>query len=153
MGKIRKKRSDSITKEGEMLRAKAPQPPAHIKLYSEDMPFWQSIMRARDFSCWTDSDLENAAILARTKADLERLQEEIRNEPDIVSNGAGSPIVNPKHKLIEDLTRRVIALSRMLHVHAEATGGESRKERNRNRKKKEVQADWSDDDLIAPPIQ
>ena len=33
--------------------------------------------------------------------------------------------LNPKHVLIDKLVRRVMGLSRMLHVHPEATDGRS----------------------------
>lgn len=101
-------------------------PPAHVTLRDGDLPFWESVVRARSADSWNASDLENAANLARCKADIERLQSEINAEGDIVTNERGTPILNPKHSLLETLSRRAVALSRMLHVHAEATVGESR---------------------------
>jgi hypothetical protein len=151
---MRKKRSDSLVAQIEMMSSKPPEPPTHIKLEPKDMPFWLSIICARDFSSWNNSDLEHAANLARCKATIDRLQVEVKNEPDIVNNAAGSPIVNPKHKLIQDLTRQTIALSRLIHIHAEATCGPSRKQRNRNQAQRELQESIKNtDDLIAKPIQ
>ncbi len=40
-------------------------------------------------------------------------------------NAKGTLSVNPKHTLLESLTRRESALSRAIHVHAEATVGKS----------------------------
>lgn len=54
------------------------------------------------------------------------MQRDIDVEGDIIKNEPGTPIVNPRHSLLETLSRRSIALSRMLHVHAEATVGNSR---------------------------
>ena len=102
------------------------QPPAHVNLRPRDMPFWNSIVSARARSAWDDADLEPAANLARCKSDIEKLQTETDDERDIVPNERGTPIVNPKHNLLETLSRRAVALSRMVHVHAEAKQGESR---------------------------
>lgn len=100
-------------------------PPSHIKLRDADLPFWESIIRARARDTWTDVDLAKAANLARCQADIERIQSEIDAETDIVINSRGTQIVNPKHSLLETLTRRELALSRAVHVHAEATTGKS----------------------------
>ena len=101
-------------------------PPEHVSISDEAMPFWFSIMKARAKSKWNDSDLETAANLARCKADIEKIQSEIYKEGNTVINARGTPIVNPKHNLLETLSRRAVALSRMLHVHAEATQGKAK---------------------------
>lgn len=101
------------------------QPPAHIKLRDGDWAFWEAIIRARARDTWNDVDLAKAANLARTQADIERLQIEIEEDGDTITNSRGTKVVNPKHTLLETLTRREIALSRTIHVHAEATVGRS----------------------------
>ena len=129
----RKQRSDSATAAVAAVQSVGPiEPPAHVKLRDCDHPFWLSIVNARARENWTVTDLENAANLARCKADVERLQAEITAEGDIIVNQRGTQIVNPKHNLLETLTRRSMALSRMLHVHAEATVGEARAEKKPN---------------------
>ena len=150
--------SNSVYTEAEMAQAKIPEPPAHIMLRESDLPFWRSVVRAREYNAWTEPDLENAANLARCKADIERIQREIDVEGDTIENKRGTPVVNPKHTLLETLMRRSVALSRLLHVHAEATEGESRHQRQRNTKQRETaqsidQAAQEDDGLIAPPVQ
>lgn len=107
-------------------------PPAHCHVPQSAMPYWRSITKARAADRWNDSDLETAAELARTKASIERLNGELCNEGDIVINERGTPIVNPKHSLLETLTRRMVALSRMLQVHAEATQGKARDQVKKN---------------------
>lgn len=138
-----------------MLRAEPPEPPAHVYLRDCDKPYWRSIVCARDYSAWIESDLEQAANLARCKADIDRLSREISQEGDVVVNQRGTQIVNPKHQLLETLSRRSVALSRMLHVHAEATEGDSGDQKKRNSKqrdlaKKKDQA--GEDSLIASPV-
>ena len=124
--------------------------PDHVNVPPDAMPFWRSIMKARSADRWNDTDMEVAAELARTKASIERLNLEIAEEGDIVKNDRGTPIVNPKHNLLETCTRRVVALSRMLQVHAEATQGKSRDQVKGNRAQAEAAkaADSVDDSLI-----
>lgn len=60
---------------------------------------------------WNDADLGNAAILAVTQMQVHRLIEDVDQAP-----------------LVDKLTRRIMALSRLLHVHAEATQGRAREQ-------------------------
>ena len=149
----RKSRSDSIDKATQSGMMKAPGVPSHITVPPNAMPTWDAIVRARDYASWTQIDLEHAANLACCLADLERLRCEVREEGDTVINARGTPIQNPKHNLMEVLSRRSVALSRLLHVHAEATVGESRHQTKRSEKQREMQAAKDDaDDLIARPV-
>jgi hypothetical protein len=152
---MRQHRSDSTTAAvvATQLAAAGPiEPPPHVRLRDGDRPFWDSIVRARAKATWNDSDLEVAASMARAKADIERIQSEIDAEGDVVTNERGTQIINPKHTLIETLTRRVMAGSRMLHIHAEATQGESREQKGKLAKQREAEkataAARGDDDLI-----
>lgn len=95
-------------------------PPAHITLREQDHAFWVAIVQARARDTWTDSDLVMAAQLARAQADIERLQAEVDSEGDVIGDK-----LNPKHRLIETLSRRAVSLARVIHVHAEATVGKS----------------------------
>lgn len=151
---MRKKRSDSIEALAEVVRARAKgiAPPSHVHLREGDLPFWESIVRAREANEWTTADLENAANLARCKADIERLQSEIDAEGDVIENQRGTQIINPKHTLLETLSRRAVALSRMLHVHAEATAGESRHEKAR-KKGRATLADVEHEDPLIPGLR
>lgn len=126
------------------------QVPDHVNVPESAMKFWRSITKARAADRWTDPDLEVAAELARTKASIERLNDELADEGDVIKNERGTPIVNPKHNLLETLTRRMVALSRMLQVHAEATQGKSRDQVKANRAQAEAAkaAEQVDDGLI-----
>ena len=100
-------------------------PPAHVRLPAKARPFWAALVRNRPRHKWNTADLATAAMLARAQFDVERLQREIETEGDIV---AGK--VNPKHGLIDKLGRRIVTLSRLLHVHPEATQGRAREQGN-----------------------
>lgn len=101
-------------------------PPSHITLRMCDREFWDAVVSARARDTWNDSDLSIAATLVRAQADVERLHAEIDNEGEITHAANGCPIISPKCKLIEMLTKRIVSLARVLHVHAEATVGLSR---------------------------
>lgn len=128
--------------------------PEHVTVPDAALKFWRSITRARAAGRWNDSDLEVAAELARTKANIERLNLEIEEEGDVIKNDRGTPIVNPKHSLLETLTRRMIALSRALQVHAEATQGKSRDQVKSNKAQSEaVKAAKAMDNSLIPGLQ
>ena len=95
-------------------------PPEHVVLREGDRPFWDAIVTARARDTWTAIDLTTAANLARTQADIESLQSELDAAGYVVEGKA-----HPAAALVETLTRRSVALSRALHVHAQATVGRS----------------------------
>ena len=147
----RRKRSDSAAAAVAASQAAALgplPPPEHITLRACDRPFWDAIVQARARDTWTEPDLILAATMARAQADIERLQADIGLEGEFVTLGNGSPALSPKVKLLELLTRRVMALARMLHVHAEATVGESRDGAKSLANERQARADHDDDDLI-----
>lgn len=96
-----------------------------VQVAADERPFFDSIVRARARHTWTEHDLNVAANLAASMRDVERIRAELRAEGDVLINARGTPVANPKHSLLDVLSRRVMALSRMLHVHAEATVGKS----------------------------
>lgn len=153
----KRQRSDSVTGAlNSMAGASKEIPvPDWVNVPEPALKFWRSITRARSADRWNDSDLENAAELARTKASIERLNTELALEGDIIKNDRGTPIVNPKHSLLETLTRRMVALSRMLQVHAEATQGKARDQVKSNKAQQRAHdtiKESSEDDLIAKPM-
>lgn len=95
-------------------------PPEQVTLRPGDRPFWDAIMKARARDTWTEIDLISAATLARTQADIETLQAQLDEAGYIVEGKA-----NPLAAIVETLSRRTVSLSRVLHVHAQATVGRS----------------------------
>lgn len=151
----KKNRADSHATEGEMARARPPSPPFHVNIPDGALPHWWAIVCAREYNAWTGPDLEHAANLACCLYDCERLRRELREEGDVVENAKGVLQVNPKHALLEQMTKRSIALSRLVHVHAEATSGKARDEVPRNKKQRELAEmlnAFNDEDLIARPL-
>lgn len=115
-------------------------PPGHVTLRNGDRPFWDAIIKSRARDTWTDSDLTTAATMARAQADIEALQAAIDTEGYVVDSK-----INPKAMMLETLSKRVVALSRVLHVHAEAVIGRSRDAANALRNEREAAAQDHDD--------
>lgn len=113
-----------------------PDPPGHVSIPDEVRPFWDALMRNRPRHRWNEADLSTAAILARAQYDVERLQGEISLEGDMVGDK-----VNPKHGLVDKLGRRIMSLSRLLHVHPEATEGRARDQGNALEAEREAEAE------------
>lgn len=147
------KRSDSAHVENQILTdaLKGIQPPDCVKLDKEHMPFWQHIINAREQ--WTTVDLIHAANLARCMASIEENQVLLKREGDVLENARGTPVMNPRFTILEQLSRRSVALSAKIQVHAAATIGESKLSKNKNTKKRESLEAMEDDDdgLIARP--
>jgi len=107
--KPRQPRSDSITAAitAAQNAAQAPlEPPEYVTLPEAAAPFWRALMLNRPRDRWNDADLGNAAILAVTQMQAHELIGDVEQAP-----------------LVDKLTRRIVLLSRLLHVHAEATVG------------------------------
>ncbi len=120
--------------------------PPHLLLRDTDGPFWSAVASARSPVEWSPVDLHLGVLLARSLADVERLQQAIDSEGDVIDGRA-----NPKHAIVETLVRRVIALSRLLQIHARAVAGEHRdavKRRQAWREAVDTLAEHELDDLI-----
>jgi hypothetical protein len=144
MTKPRNRRSDSAAAAVQAAQnaAQGPREPLpHAPVPDAAMPFWLAIMRNRPRDRWNDLDLTMAANLARTLADIERLQAELNTAGYVLGDK-----VNPRHRLIETLTKRVSALSRLLHVHVEATVGRAQNAGNAMEQERKARAEH--DDLI-----
>lgn len=123
--KKRNRRSDSATAAvaaAQNAALGAHDPPAHVDFPDSALPYWQNIMRARARDRWLPIDLDNAAELAMLQDDMARLRARVRLDGDITEDGKP----HPAHRLLDTAGRRAIALSRLLHVHPEATEGRSR---------------------------
>jgi hypothetical protein len=151
--RAKRPRSDSIAAALNAAKAasKGPLvPPSYIALRPGDQPFWDAIISARARDTWNESDLAIAANLARSRADIERISFELEMEGDVLQNTRGTMVANPKHQILEVLSRRTVNLARMLHVHASATLGDPRDNAKAGAAERaaEAAADDLDDDLI-----
>ena len=123
--------------------------PDHVPLQAEDMPFWHSVIAEFARSEWTDHQLELAAMLARTMADLEREQVALRAEGSVATTERGTPVVNPRKAIIQMHAATVLSFRRSLALHARAQS-ETRDTGKRRALAKRIESDIddADDDLI-----
>lgn len=147
------KRKDSVEEMIKITQSAAQQvfePPSHVSVPAHARPFFEAIMKARVE--WTDVDIAHAANLARCQADIEINEMMLKAEGAVITNAKGMPVMNPRHAILEQLSRRSVALSRMLQVHALATVGQSEDQRGRNTAKRNAAKVFDElDELIARP--
>lgn len=123
------------------------EPPRVVNLRDGDRPFWDAVVCARARDEWTDADLIAAGNMARCMADIERVQIELDAEGTVLDNARGTPVMNPKFAVLEQLSRRHMALSRLLQMqasinHQAAEMGAKRKAERRAREiNKDLQAE------------
>lgn len=142
----RRKRSDSAAAAAAAVQAVALgplNPPEHVALRPGDRPFWDAIVTARARDTWTGPDLVTAANMARSQADIERLQAEVDAEGYVIDGK-----VSAKAKMVETLSRRVVVLASALHVHALATQGRARDAGKVLELERKARAEQDEDDLI-----
>lgn len=151
----RKTRSDSAAAAIEaMVSAAAPLPdiPKHVRLEAKHIPFWEGIIRARARSEWIETDLVVAAQLARTQYDIEKESAELESEGSVIENARGTPVMNPRHAVLEQLARREMALMRSLRIAGAAAGIDPRdlaKKRALERESRNTRDELQEDDLLA----
>jgi hypothetical protein len=146
------KRKDSVTEQVKIAQSAIEKivPPNHVSVPNAAKPFYDAIVRAR--LEWTEVDLAHAANLARCQADIEINEIMLKAEGAVITNAKGMPVMNPRHAILEQLSRRSVALSRMLQVHAIATVGPTEDQRGKNTaKRKAIESFSEEDDLIARP--
>jgi hypothetical protein len=128
-------------------------PPAHVPLDECDEPFWRNVIAEFARAEWTEHQLEIAAMLARTMADLAREQKTLRDEGFISVRENGTSVENPRARAVKSLTGDILSLRRSLALHARARSGDNRNAGTRKAMGKEIEsgAYGEDEDLIARP--
>lgn len=150
----RKARIDSAA-EAVRVMAKATaeiDPPANVPLDAEDLPFFESVIAEFARSEWSSHQLELAAMLARTMADLEREQRELRAEGSVMATEKGTPVVNPRKTVVQMHASSILSFRRSLSLHARAQAGETRDVGKRRSAAKGIElGNPLNDDLLASP--
>lgn len=149
----RKQRIDSTAAAVEIAKASGRQinPPSNVPLEDRDLPFFASVIAEFARSDWTAHQLELAAMLARTMADLESDQRLMREEGPIMATDRGTPVVNPRKTVIQMNASIILSYRRSLSLHARAQGGEARDIGKRRGMAKEIEGGLGGDDLLARP--
>lgn len=152
---MKRARSDSAAAALSALRGAAQKiaPPETANIEQADMPYWESITRARAKDDWTVIDLHHAANLAKILRYIDESHADIAVSGMTLVNERGTQIDNPAFSRLEKLTRLALSMAAKLHVHAEATVGKSEDSAKRATKQRKAEAVISEaDDLLAKPM-
>lgn len=147
-------RLDSATAAVDVVRAAQRQiaPPSNVPLTSRDLPFFASVIDEFARSEWTAHQLELAAMLARTMADLEMDQRMMRDEGPILATEKGTPVVNPRKAVIQMNAGIILSYRRSLQLHARAQTRDLGDKAAARGMAKCIEAGLNDDDdLLARP--
>lgn len=125
-------------------------PPSHVPMEDMDWPFWHNVVAEFARADWTEHQLELAAMLARTMANLEAEQRTLRQEGFIAKRENGTTVENPRARAVKSLTSDILSLRRSLALHARAKSGDSRTDAKRREQGKAIETEYGDD-LIARP--
>lgn len=150
----RKARIDSAA-EAVRVMAKATteiHPPSNVPLDEEDLPFFRNVIAEYARSEWSSHQLELAAMLARTMADLTREQKLLRDEGGVAYSEKGTPVANPRKSIVQMHAGSILSFRRSLSLHARAQAGEARDVAKRRGAAKGIEGDNPlEDDLLARP--
>lgn len=150
----RRARIDSAT-EAVRVMGKATKdvtPPENVPLDTEDYPFFYNVIAEYARSEWTAHQLEIAAMLARTMADLTREQKLLRDEGGVAFSEKGTPVANPRKSIVQMHASSILSFRRSLSLHARAQAGEARDVGKRRAAAKGIEAgNPLEDDLLARP--
>jgi len=148
----RKARIDSAEEAVRVMASaiKAVVPPDNVPLDAEDLPFFESVIAEYARSEWSAHQLELAAMLARTMADLTREQQLLRTEGGVAYSDKGTPVANPRKAIVQMHASSILSFRRSLSLHARAQAGESRDVAKRRSAAKGIEADNPlEDELLA----
>lgn len=124
--------------------------PENVPLEEGDVPFFKNVIAEYARAEWSAHQLEIAAMLARTMADLVREQDLLRSEGAVAYSEKGTPLANPRKSIVQMHASSILSFRRSLALHARAIQGEARDSAKRRDTAKEIEAGAStDDDLLA----
>lgn len=149
----RKQRVDSNAAAVRIMQAATQElsPPSHIPMDEMDWPFWHNVVAEFARAEWTEHQLELAAMLARTMANLESEQRQLRKEGFIAVRENGTTVENPRARAVKSLTGDILSLRRSLALHARAKSGDSRTDAKRREQAKQIEGGAKFDDLLPSP--
>lgn len=148
----KKSRVDSVTEAVRIASAATDEIifPENVPLEDGDVPFFKNVIAEYARAEWSAHQLEIAAMLARTMADLVREQDLLRSEGAVSYSEKGTPLANPRKSIVQMHASSILSFRRSLALHARAVQGEARDAAKRRDTAKEIEAGASgDDELLA----
>lgn len=150
----RKARIDSASEAVRIMQGAAREitPPSHVPLDEMDWPYWHSVVAEFARAEWTEHQLELAAMLARTMANLEQEQRTLRAEGFVSMRENGTTVDNPRARVVQNLTGQILSLRRSLALHARAKGSSDLQKNAERRAAGKALEQQLDDELLASPV-
>lgn len=148
----RKGRVDSAAEAVRIMAKSAAEitPPENVPLDDGDLPFFRNVIAEYARSEWTAHQLEIAAMLARTMADLVREQNLLREEGGVAYSEKGTPVANPRKSIVQMHASAILSFRRSLSLHARAQAGEARDVAKRRGVAKDIEESSPlEDELLA----
>lgn len=124
-------------------------PPSHVPMEAMDWPFWHNVVAEFARAEWTEHQLELAAMLARTMANMEEQQRLLRSEGFTSKSERGTPVANPRATIVKGLTGDILSMRRSLALHARAQSGDSRTDAKRKEMGRAIEVDL--DEMLGLP--
>lgn len=148
----RKQRIDSNTAAVKVMQSATLelQPPAHVPLAERDLPFWRNVIAEKAKAEWSAHDLEIAALLARALSRLEMEETRLDSEDTVLANAGGTPMQNPRLRVVADLHARAIKYRQTLGIHNRGKNGEKRDTDKRTAQALGIETDLGDELLARP---
>ena len=143
--KVQSHTIDGVLKAAQAAASPLPKLPDHVKLNKDDLPFFEAILRARARDEWDEVSVVLAAQLARCQRSIEEEAAKLEAEGSVIENQRGTPVMNPRHSVLEQLSRREMAVMRSLRLTGAVTGDGRDLEKNR---KLQRQAEGLKDELM-----
>ena len=109
--------------------------------YFEDMT---SVRAPND---WSRADVVALTRIADWLSRADSLQKQLDAEGEVVINERGTPIVNPKFSLVDQLERRIIGAIAKLSIHTMSTAG-GKIQNLAKRAENATQVEEAEDDLV-----
>jgi hypothetical protein len=126
------------------------EPPKHVTLRPQDRPYWDAIVANKPRDEWLEVQLVAAAQLARTQADLEEWSAQMeREEPVVFVAPNATPRPNPLLVVIEQATRRQLALMRALGLVSTDDPADAKKRQNTLKAARKIREQLASESLIA----
>jgi P27 family predicted phage terminase small subunit len=113
-------------RDGQTLRdaAEASKP---VLPYPDDLPedykkLWLETVNTKPADYWTKQDIPLLELYCRTYFDMKRLNQEIEDEGEIITNAKGNPTINPKIMVRTVAEQRFLMLCSKLRAQPSARG-------------------------------
>jgi hypothetical protein len=155
MAKVRRSKVTAASEAVRVMQASLRgdlQPPAHVPLTDDELPFWRSLLGEMAKAEWSAHQLELAALTARDMAFLSSELRRLQEEGSVLFTGKGSAYANPRVSVVHGAQARILAARRSLSIHGRAQGGEARDVATRRQHMRAIEDDNPlADELLARP--